>query len=152
MKQNLLPQDAAGVPISPKWTKATQLNRTRAPQLKRWLIRAAVVAVVAVLAVAAWQRYAVKGQDQGIVSGNGRIEGTEIDVASKSAGRISAILVNEGDLVTAGQVVARMDTATLVTQLHQAEAELRQAQSGVATARSQIAQRESEKAAAEATV
>jgi HlyD family secretion protein len=144
MKQTLLPNDAAGGSVTQKWTKARQL--------RTWLIRAAVVLVIGVVAAFAWQRYAAKGQDQGIASGNGRIEGTEIDIATKSSGRISAILVNEGEFVTAGQVVARMDTATLVAQLHQAQAEFRQAESRVATARSQIARRESEKAAAEATV
>jgi len=40
------------------------------------------------------------------------------------AGRIKAILVDEGDLVTAGQVVAQMDTEVLQAQLRQAQAHL----------------------------
>lgn len=119
---------------------------------KKRFIRAAVVLVIGVLAVLAWQRYGVNDQYEGLASGNGRIEATEIDVAAKIAGRVSAILVNEGDFVTAGQVVARMDTATLQAQLRQAQAQLRQAQSAVETARSQLAQSESEKAAAQAVV
>lgn len=121
-------------------------------QQKKWLIRTAVVLLVGVLAALAWQRYGGGEQYNGIVSGNGRIEATEIDVAAKSPGRVSEILVNEGDFVTAGQVVARLDTATLQAQLRQAQAQLRRAQAAVETARSQLAQRESEKAAAQAAV
>jgi HlyD family secretion protein len=86
----------------------------------------------------------------GLVSGNGRIEATEIDVASKDSGRVKEILVREGDFVTAGQVLAVMDTNVLEAQRRQAEAQLQQTDSTVVTARSQIAQRESDKAAAQA--
>jgi HlyD family secretion protein len=119
---------------------------------KKWLIGAAVVLVIGVLAVVAWQRYGGKGQDSGFASGNGRIEGTEIDVAAKLAGRISAIFVDEGAFVSAGQVVAHMDTATLEAQRREAQAQWRLAQHAVEVARSTLAQRESEKAAAQAVV
>lgn len=44
------------------------------------------------------------------MTGNGRIEAVEADVAAKPAGRVAETLVNEGDFVKAGQVIARMDT------------------------------------------
>ena len=47
---------------------------------------------------------------EGFASGNGRIEATEYDVATKRAGRLAAVLVVEGALVEPGQMVARMDT------------------------------------------
>ncbi len=50
-------------------------------------------------------------------SSNGRIEATEIDVAAKIPGRIDKILVNEGDFVNTGQIVAVMDLKTLKAQL-----------------------------------
>lgn len=59
---------------------------------------------------------------QGIVSGNGRLEATEIDIATKFYGRIAEILVDEGDSVDADQVLAKMDTETLNAQLHEANA------------------------------
>jgi HlyD family secretion protein len=121
-------------------------------ELKKWLIRSAAILVLAVLAVLVWQRYGQKERDSGLVSGNGRIEAVEIDIAARSSARVKEILAREGEFVTAGQVVATMDTETLEAQLRQAEAQLRQAQSSVATANSQIAQRESEKAAAQAAV
>ncbi|MGE5669227.1 MAG: HlyD family secretion protein, partial [Betaproteobacteria bacterium] len=99
-----------------------------------------------------WQHYRSGDRDVGIVSGNGRIEAVEIDVAARTAGRLKEIPVQEGEFVKAGQVVAVMDTEVLEAQRRQAEAQLQQGQIAVATARSQLAQRESEKAAAEAAV
>lgn len=75
-----------------------------------------------------------------------------MDVATKLQGRVVTILVDEGDLVTAGQVVARMDTDVLTAQLREAEGQLRQARSSVDVAQSTMAQREKEKVAAEATL
>ena len=119
---------------------------------RQWLIVSAVVAAIGVLAAAAWQYYRLGDRDVGIVSGNGRIEAVEIDVAARTAGRLKEIPVHEGEFVTAGQVVAVMDTEVLEAQRRQAEAQLQQGQTAVATARSQLAQRESEKAAAQAAV
>jgi HlyD family secretion protein len=58
-----------------------------------------------------------------IARSNGRIEATEIDSAAKTAGRIKQILLDEGDFVRAGQAMARMDTAVLVAQRKEAEAQ-----------------------------
>jgi HlyD family secretion protein len=118
---------------------------------KKWLTWIATALAFGVLAIFAWQRYGVK-DDDGLASGNGRIEATEIDVAAKIPGRIKEILVREGDFVTAGQVVALMDTEVLEAQLREAKAQLQQTQSAVATARSQLVQREAEKAAMLAVV
>ena len=121
-------------------------------QQQKWLRRAIAILVVGALAALAWQRYEVDDGFDGIASGNGRIEAVEIDVAAKTAGRIDAILVEEGDFVSQGQIVARMDTRSLEAQRQQAEAQLRQAEQAVTTAHSQLAQRQSEKTAAEAMV
>lgn len=119
-------------------------------QQKKWLTRIAGLVALLVLGMVVWSNVAQNGKNSGFVSGNGRIEAVEIDVAAKSAGRVKDILVQEGDFVTAGQVVARIDTDTLQAQLRQAIAQRRQAESAVATARSQLAQRQSERAAAAA--
>ncbi len=113
---------------------------------------AAALALGALAGWLGWQLLQPQDGYEGIASGNGRIEGVEIDVAARAGGRVADILVREGELVRAGQTVARMDTATLQAQLRQAEAQLAQAQSAVATARGQLAQRESEKATAQAGV
>ena len=100
----------------------------------------------------AWQKLSHPGLPPGLASGNGRIEATEIDVSTKIAGRIKEILVNEGDFISAGQVLVRMDTEQLEARRRQAEAELRRAVIGVETAKSLIRQREAEGVAADATV
>ena len=118
----------------------------------RWLPWLASVLVALAVTAIAWQQFAPGTLDEGLVSGNGRIEAVETHVAAKSAGRLKEILVHEGDFVTAGQVVALMDTLSLEAERKQAEAQLRQAKAAIATAHSQLAQRQSEKTAAEALV
>lgn len=79
-----------------------------------------------------------------IASGNGRIEAEEIRVATKYAGRVDAVLVDEGDRVTAGQILAQMDTAELLASKAKATAEVARAQQGIAEAKAEIVQRQSE--------
>lgn len=118
---------------------------------RRWLL-AALVAIVAAGGYFAWQQFNGSGLPAGIASGNGRIEAVEIDISTKTPGRIKEILVDEGDFVQAGQTLARMDTEQLEAQRRQAEAQLRRAVIGVDTAESVVTQREAERTAAEAMV
>jgi HlyD family secretion protein len=127
-------------------------KKTMTKQRKKWLIAVVVVLITGGLSVAAWQIFFTTDKNKGLVSGNGRIEAVDIDVAAKTPGRVKDILVREGDFVTAGQVVALMDIEVLEAQRREAEAQLKQAQSAVETARSQLVQRESEKAAVLALV
>jgi HlyD family secretion protein len=123
------------------------------PKLNKGPLVAVALGVVGIgSALFAWQSLQKKDLPDGIASGNGRIEAVEIDVAAKTAGQIKEILVDEGDFVTAGQDLARMDTAVLEAQQREAQARLRQAQNAIKTARSQVAQRQSERAAAQAVV
>ena len=85
----------------------------------------------------------------GFGSGNGRLEVQEIDVATKFPGRIAEVLVDEGDSVQVGQVVARMDTSSLSAQVREAEAQVQRARQGQITAKALIAQRRSETLLAE---
>jgi HlyD family secretion protein len=121
-------------------------------QSKKYLTWIAGLLIPAALGLVVWQKFIGADKQNDLVSGNGRIEAVEIDVAAKLAGRVKEIRVAEGQLVSAGQVVAVMDTAVLEAQLRQAQAQLQQVQSAVATAHSQLAQRQSEQAAAQATV
>lgn len=89
---------------------------------------------------------------QALVSGNGRIEATEINISSKLSGQLEEILVQEGDFVEPGQVLARIKVSALEAQLREIQAQQRQAQDGIATAEAQVAMRISEKAAAAAMV
>lgn len=113
-----------------------------------------LVAVLAVLALLLFILFGRGGDDLGasFASGNGRIEAVEIDVATKSPGRLRSIDVEEGAFVTAGQVLAQMDTDQLTAHKRQGEAELRRATISVETANAQVAQREAELRAAAAVV
>lgn len=119
---------------------------------KKWLIWGGLAVVVAALGFVLWPLLKPAGLPEGIIGGNGRIEAVEIDVSAKSPGRIHDIVADEGQFVTAGQVVAHMDIDVLKAQQAEAEAQLAQAISGIQTAESQVAQRQSERAAALATV
>lgn len=94
--------------------------------------------------VSVWWFYVRVPPLVGFGSGNGRLEVQEIDVATKFAGRIAEVLVEEGGTVQAGQVVARMDTSSLEAQLREAEAQVQRTRQGRATAKAMIAQRQSE--------
>jgi ABC exporter DevB family membrane fusion protein len=60
----------------------------------------------------------------GLVSGPGRVEpvSEEILVAAELAGRLGAVLVEEGDAVTRGQVLARLDAEDEAARARSAEA------------------------------
>ena len=87
---------------------------------------------------------------EGLAWGNGRLEAEELDVATRSAGHVDQILVEEGDLVEAGQTLARMDTAELEAELREAKAQAREAIERSHAAGATIKQRKSECDLAEA--
>ena len=95
--------------------------------LKHRLILLAVLASVAAVGAYAWTTLRQQGPGEGFVSGNGRIEATEVDVAAKLGGRVQSILVKEGDFVTAGQPLAHMQIDTLQASHDEARARHQQA-------------------------
>jgi len=115
----------------------------------RWLTGGAILAVAIAGGIFAWLHFQQPALPDAFPSGNGRIEATEVDVATKWAGRVKEVLANEGDLIDAGQVVARMDTATLEAQLRQAEAQVKQVRDAKASVAALVSQRQSELAFAE---
>ncbi|ANH08549.1 HlyD family efflux transporter periplasmic adaptor subunit (plasmid) [Agrobacterium pusense] len=118
---------------------------------KGWLLVAAIV-IAAGGVYYFWRHLADDSLPEGIVGGNGRIEATEIDISTKTAGRLREILVREGDFVKAGQVLAQMETDQLLARKRQAEAELRRAVISIDTAKSLVTQREAERVSAVAVI
>jgi len=113
---------------------------------RRWrltLVAALLLGAAAGLAWLAWRQHLAR-LPPGIVSGNGRLEADEIDIDTKFAGRIARLFVDEGDLVTAGQVLATMDTRDLQASLERSQAILRQAQHALDEARANLAQQEAQ--------
>jgi len=123
--------------------------------LRGWRLGALLLLAALLVLVAAsrpwWQG---EGSDPGpgFVSGNGRIEATEIDIATRLPGRVADVLVDEGDTVEAGQVLARMDPHTLLAQRAESAARVRQARDAVAQAEAGLAMRRADAAAAGASV
>lgn len=120
---------------------------------RQWLI-GGCVAVVALAAVGVyvWTALSEHGPGPGFASGNGRIEATEVDVATKLAGRVDTILVGEGDFVRAGQTLATMQVQVLDARRDEAAARRQQAITAVAAAQAQVALRASDKVATQALV
>ncbi|MDF9754081.1 HlyD family secretion protein [Pseudomonas hunanensis] len=81
---------------------------------------------------------------EGLSMGNGRLESTEVQIASKVPGRLAEVLVDEGDKVTRGQLLARIDTRTMEAQRSQAEAEVLRARENYAAAQASVQLRQSE--------
>jgi len=81
---------------------------------------------------------------EGLSMGNGRLEATEVQIASKIPGRLAEVLVDEGDKVRQGQLLARIDTRTLEAQRSQAEAEVLRAQENYSAAQANVQLRQSE--------
>lgn len=119
---------------------------------RKQLILAGAIIVLAAGGYYAWKAFNGDGLPDDIAKGNGRIEAVEIDISTKSPGRIREILADEGDFVQENDILARMDTDQLESQRKQAEAQLRRAEIGIETARSLVTQREAEHTAAKATV
>jgi HlyD family secretion protein len=88
----------------------------------------------------------LRGRDmpEGIFKTNGRIEATEVDVAAKYPGRLATETVDEGDEVTAGQVVATISSPETEAQLRNAQAQVLKSQQDVAAAVANVAQRKSD--------
>ncbi|UGS43077.1 HlyD family secretion protein [Pseudocitrobacter corydidari] len=111
-----------------------------------------IVGIVVVVAAVAWWMLRPAGVPDGFAASNGRIEATEVDIATKIAGRIDTILVSEGQFVRQGEVLAKMDTRVLQEQRQEAIAQIKEAESAVAAARALLEQRQSEMRAAQAVV
>lgn len=115
-----------------------------------WAILGVAVLALAGAGAYLWQSSVSSGVPQGISASNGRIEAERIEIATKLAGRIAEVLVDEGDWVEAEQLIARMDTEELEAQLHQAQATVLQAEQQKLQAEALLRQRLSEVATAEA--
>jgi HlyD family secretion protein len=68
-----------------------------------------------------------RGRDDGAVVASGHVEATEVRVATKVAGRLTKVAVEEGDRVKAGQLLAQVDPTDVDLALAAAKAERGQA-------------------------
>ena len=134
-------QDVVALPNAP-----LPVPVPRSARIRRW--RRLIIALVVLGAAGGGGYYWFKTSNSalplGIVSGNGRVEADEIDIATKFAGRVAELLVDEGSSVTAGQVVARMDTRDLQASLEKAQAQVKQAQRALDEAHANVTQQQAQ--------
>jgi HlyD family secretion protein len=122
-------QQGAGSSAKPgNFGKPDTSTKTSAHGISKRTIYIALILALAAAGAVAWYIFSTPALPAGFASGNGRLEATQIYVASKYPGRVTDILFNEGDTVEAGQVVARMDTSALNAQLDEALAQIKAAQ------------------------
>jgi HlyD family secretion protein len=107
---------------------------------RRWLRGALLLLLPAAIAAGYWWSHAGSGLPAGFAMSNGRLEADEVDIDTKFAGRISQLLVDEGDLVKPGQVVAVMDTRDLEASLKKSQALVEQAQKVLDEAKANLVQ------------
>jgi HlyD family secretion protein len=134
-------------------TECRPSHRKRPTAQRKW--RRASLILVLIATAAAGGAYAWKAfrpTRETIATGNGRIEATDIDIAAKIAGRIEKIFVAEGEFVKAGQLLVQMQTDTLEAQVNEARAQHEAAIHNANAAEAQVSAKQSEKAAAIATV
>jgi HlyD family secretion protein len=90
--------------------------------------RRLVVVLLAVLIVAgggfAWRWLSQGGPTSGALVLYGNVDLRQVELAFTDSGRIADVLVEEGDRVKKGQVLARLDTSRLTPQIAQAEAQV----------------------------
>ncbi|WP_251140394.1 HlyD family secretion protein [Rhodoferax sp. U11-2br] len=114
-----------------------------------------VIALVLVAALggafAIWQMRAPE-LPQGLAFGNGRLEATEVDVATKVGGRLASLIPHEGDQVAQGQTVAILDADDVAAQWRAAQAQVRQAQQATRAAQAGVSKAESDMALARITL
>ena len=107
-----------------------------------WIL-AALIGIGGYLGYQHW-RASQSALPPGIASGNGRIEAKLVDISPKEPLRVKQILVDEGDLVKPGEIVVRMDTATLRAQLEAARLNVAATEEKVAISKATIARRRAE--------
>jgi HlyD family secretion protein len=87
-----------------------------------------------------WWKHSQAQLPVGISYGNGRLEADEIDIDTKFPGRIAELNAEIGDMVSAGQVVARMDTRDIQESLRKSQAQVKQAQHAIEEAKANLEQ------------
>jgi HlyD family secretion protein len=99
-----------------------------------------LIAGVIFAALVIWKIFfATPSLPASIIALSGRIEGDDSAVSPKTSGKILEVTVREGDTVTAGQVIARLDDAQVRAREDSARAALLNAQAKLQAAQGQIA-------------
>lgn len=131
-----IPEDGTPPPAVPQPTRKPVRWRV-------WLLMLAGIIALGGAGGWYWWQQQLNALPPGIAKANGRLEAEQVEISAKLAGRIVVVLVKEGDMVHAGDVLARMDTSTLEAERQAAEAQVRVAEHQKTEAEAKIAQEES---------
>jgi HlyD family secretion protein len=118
-------------------------------------IAVVIAAIVVTAAVVVYLSGHRTGSDQGTIRVSGNIEVTAVEASFRIPGRVSERLVDEGEKVTAGQLIARLESDDLAHEVARRQADLRAAKAVLAellagSRNEEIAQAEASVAAAQA--
>lgn len=122
----------------------------RGKHIQPWLVAVAAVALIAI----AWWLFAPRGDSveyrtvelrrgelRVTVSATGNLQPTtQVDVGSELSGTLAAVLVDDNDTVSKGQVLAQLDTRKLHNQLTEAQSSLAAAEAQVLQAHASVAE------------
>ena len=112
----------------------------------------AIIVILVALGIYLWQQHGAKDPN-GALTLSGNVDVHQVELAFRVSGRISAVKVQEGDQVRAGQVLAELDPVPFQADVDSAKADVAQAQAQrdktrrgfrveeVAQARATVAQR-----------
>ena len=93
---------------------------------------AVVLVVIAVIIISFWAwKYNNKNQKDNVLTLYGNVDIRQVSLAFEQSGRIEKLLVQEGDKVKAGQVLATVNTNALHIQAKQAQAQLKAQQEAI---------------------
>lgn len=93
---------------------------------------AVVLVVIAMVIIGFWAwKYNNKNQKDNVLTLYGNVDIRQISLAFEQSGRIEKLLVQEGDKVKAGQVLAALNTNALEIQAKQAQAQLKAQQEAI---------------------
>lgn len=91
--------------------------------MRRWIWTPLLLVIIAAASYAAYRWLAPAALPEGFLYGGGRIEGTEVTVASEVSARVLDSALVEGAQVEQGQELLRLDAKDLQTQLERVLAE-----------------------------
>ena len=129
-----------------------QTLRSRGPSSRVLLAALAVLVVLVAFTIWLWRQHGANDPNAAFAL-SGNVDVHQVELAFRVSGRISAVKVQEGDKVSAGQVLAELDPVPFRTDVDAAKADVAQAQAQldktrrgfrveeVAQARATVAQR-----------
>lgn len=97
---------------------------------KKVIVSVLVIIAVALIGFLAW-KYNDKEQSDSFLTLHGNVDIRQVSLAFEQSGRIQKLMVQEGDKVQAGQLLATLNTNALQIQAKQAQAQLKAQQEAI---------------------